>query len=651
MILDTPKSFQPDKRDIKYLSKDFSQLKQSLIDFSKTYYPNTYKDFSEASVGMMYIEMAAYVGDILSYYIDYQFKESMLVNSEERKNIIDSAKSMGYKSKVTTPSVTNLDVYQLVPAKMDDFGAMVPDLSYAQTIKSGMIVTSDTGISFLTSSPVDFTVDTKNNPLEISVFQRNDAGQPEFFILKKSADVFSGQIVSKEISVGSPIAFYKIQLPETNIIEVLDLYDTDGNRWYETDYLAQDLVPISAENTYKNDNSLSEYRDVAPFLLKYLRTSKRFVTGINSDDTTFLEFGSGTILKDDEIIVPNAFTVGKANTFRSENISYDPANFLSSRAFGQAPANTTLTIRYIVGGGIESNVNANSIKNISSIEFFGDLTELSTQEMNLMNLVRRSVKVNNPSPATGGRGTESNDEIRNNALANFAAQNRAVTRNDYTVRVYSMPQKYGAIAKAYTATDSQLDTINKQVMPSGIETSSLAPGVVNTAIIPENNPFAINLYVLCYDKNQKLISSNDAVRQNLKNYLNQYRMLTDSVRIMDGFVINIGVDFNIIVYKNYIKREVLSNCISLVQKFFDVNNMQFCQPINLSRLELEIAKVDGVQSVTSLNIKNLTAKDGNYSPYEYDMRRATADKIIYPSIDPSIFEVKFPSKDIVGKVA
>lgn len=651
MILDTPKSFQPDKKDVKYLNKDFSQLKSSLIDFAKTYYPNTYKDFNDASPGMMFLEMTAYVGDVLSYYIDYQFKESMLINSEERKNIINAAKSMGYKMKPTTPSVTRLDVYQLVPAKMNVDGQMVPDLNYAQIIKPGMTTTNDAGVSFISNAPVDFTVDTKNDPLEVSVFQRNAAGQPEFFVLKKSVDAFSGKIISKIISVGTPVPFFKIYLDDKNVIEVLDVYDSDGNRWHETDYLAQDLVPIDYENIYKNDNTLSAYRDTTPFLLRYLRTAKRFVTGVDGDNTTFLEFGSGTSIKDDELLVPNAFTVKKPTTFRAENIAYDPSNFLSSKSFGQAPANTTLTVRYIVGGGITSNVNANSIKNISSIEFFGDLTEIGKLELDLTNLVRRSVKVNNPIPASGGRNAETNDEIRNNAIAYFAAQNRAVTQSDYEVRTFAMPSKYGSVAKVYAVSDTQLDIADIQANPSTIQSGSAALGQVNKVNPDKNNPFAINLYVLCYDNNQRLITSNEAIRQNLKNYLNQYRMLTDSVNIIDGYIINIGVDFTVITYKNYNKREVLANCITLVQQFFDINNIKFCQPINLSRLRLEIAKVDGVQSVTHLKVKNLTLKDGDYSPYEYNIEKATMDEVIYPSIDPSVFEVRFPTKDIVGRVS
>ena len=627
MILETQKSFQPAKKDVKYLNKDFSQLKKSLVDFAKVYYPNTYKDFNEASVGMMFIEMAAYVGDVLSYYVDYQFKESMLVNSEERQNIIDSARSLGYRVKVSTPSVTSLDVYQLVPSKTDANGEIVPDLTYAQIIKPGMTAISDNGVSFITNFPVDFTVDTKNDPLEISVYQRNSSGQPEFYVLKKTVVASAGQIITKTVAVSDPTSFYRLELAETNVVGIMDMYDSDGNRWYETEYLAQDMVPIDSENIFKNDMVMSKYRDTTPFLIKFLKTSRRFVTGTNSDDTTFIEFGAGTNVKDDEIIIPNVNTVSNQSLFRTENVSYDPANFLSSKSYGQAPANTTLTIRYVVGGGVASNVNANSITNVTSVEFFGDITELPNLEQNLTSTVRRSIKVNNSIPAVGGMGSESNDSIRTNALANHSAQNRAVTQQDYIVRSYAMPSKYGSIAKAYATADQTVDTSKTNY-----------------------NPFAVNLYILCYNSQKKLITSNIAIQENLKTYLNQYRMLTDSVNIIDGYIINIGVDFGIIVYKNYNKRDVLTNCLTTVQAYFNIDNAQFCQPINLSRLELEISRVDGVQSVNYLKLKNLTVRDGDYSPYEYNIQSATVDKIIYPSLDPSVFEVKYPTKDIVGKV-
>jgi hypothetical protein len=652
MILNTPTTTRTGRRNIQYLNRDFGQLRQALIDMSKVYYPNTYKDFSPASPGMMFMEQTAMVGDVMSYYIDYQYNESELVNAQERKNLINAAKSRGYKVKVTTPSVTNLDVYQLVPAIMNSDGTMSPDLSFAQVIKPGMSTTSDSGVGFLTDEPVDFTVDTQNDPLTVSVYQRDASGNPEFYVLKKTVSASSGTIVTTQFTVGSPVPFYQIQLSEDNVIGILDIYDSDGNRWYETDYMAQDLVPIDVTNIYQNDTSLATYRDTTPMLMKFLRTSRRFTSNVDENDITTLEFGSGTNIQDDELIIPSINTIAQVSSLSGTDVSIDPSNFLSSKIYGQAPANTTLTIRYIVGGGVASNVNANSITSVQTAEFFGDITELSPLEQNLTNMVRSSIRVNNPKAAVGGRDTETNDEIRNNSMANFGAQNRLVTQQDYQVRAYGMPAKYGSIAKVYAVTDSQLDSIIVQAASNDNQVaSSQSPQNVNTVTPSQNNPFAINLYVLCYDGKHNLIPTNPAIQQNLVSYLNQYRMLTDSIRIIDGYIINIGVNFSIITYKNYNKRDVLANCIATVQNYFSIDNMQFCEPISISNLRLQLGNIDGVQSVSSLNISNLTARDGDYSPNAYDINAATRNDIVYPSVDPSIFEVKYPSSDIIGKVS
>lgn len=624
MTTDTQKSFQPGQKDVRYLGKDFSSLKASLLEFAKTYYPNTYKDFSDTSVGMMYMEQAAYVGDILSYYIDYQFKESLPITAEERKNIIALSKYMGYKPKTTGASIGTLDVYQLIPSVQNGDGTFSPDMRYAQIIKENMVVSSDTNTNFVTNEPVDFSVDTASDPTEVSVYQRNESGQPEFYVLKKNVPISSGTIVTKTVTVGSASPFFSITLDHNNVIGVLDIYDSDGNRWYESDYMAQDLVPVQTENIAKNDYTMSAYRDSVPFLLKFIRTSRRFTTSITEDNATVLEFGSGTNVRDDMIILTSAETVNK--TTSANSVSYDPANFLANSSYGQAPSNTELTIRYIIGGGVESNVNADTIKNIVTMECFGDLTELPENDRNVTRLIRESVKVNNPIATTGGRGPETNDEIKANARANFSTQNRAVTQQDYVVRTYAMPAKYGSIAKAYATTDQRLSPTKT------------------------TNPFAINLYVLCRDANGRLIPTNPALMYNLRNYLNEYRLLTDGVNIIDGYVINVGLSFSIIVYKNYNKRDVLTNCLDTAKSFLSTENMQFSQPINLSRLRLEIAKVDGVQSVTELTLKNLTIRDGDYSKHEYNIATATVNDIVYPSIDPSVFEVRFPTKDIVGKV-
>ena len=624
MTTETQKSFQPGQKDVRYLGKDFSGLKASLLEFAKTYYPNTYRDFSDASVGMMYMEQAAYVGDVLSYYIDYQFKESLPITAEERKNIIALSKYMGYKPKTTGASTGTLDVYQLIPSIQNGDGTYSPDMRYAQIIKQNMVVASDTNVNFVTNEPVDFSVDTPSDPTEISVYQRNESGQPEFYVLKKNVPISSGTITTKTVTVGSASPFFNITLDHDNVINVLDVYDSDGNRWYESDYMAQDLIPVQTENIAKNDSTMSTYRDAVPFLLKFIRTARRFTTSITADNYTVLEFGSGTNVQGDSIVLTSAETVNKS--VAANNSSYDPANFLANSSYGQAPSNTTLTVRYTIGGGVTSNVNSDTIKNVVSMECFGDLTELPENDRNVTRLIRESIKVNNPVATTGGRGPEADDEIKANARANFSAQNRAVTRQDYVVRAYAMPSKYGTVAKAYATTDQSLSTTKK------------------------SNPFAINLYVLCRDADGRLTPTNPALAYNLRNYLNEYRLLTDGVNIIDGYIINVGLNFTIIVYKNYNKRDVLTNCLNAARTFLSTENMQFSQPINLSRLRLEIAKVSGVQSVTELTMRNLTIRDGDYSKHEYNIAAATVNDIVYPSVDPSVFEVRFPTKDIVGKV-
>jgi hypothetical protein len=310
-----------------------------------------------------------------------------------------------------------------------------------------------------------------------------------------------------------------------------------------------------------------------------------------------------------------------------------------------------------VGGGYASNAGVDEIVNIDSVEYDNNSSGLAPDQISLLNEAKNSIRVTNPIPATGGKDPETNEEIRQNALANFAAQNRAVTKDDYLVRVYAMPPKYGSLAKAQIITNSSLDVNVNQMLTGTVDVNNVAT-VMNNDIqtyfrklnYDRSNPFAINLYVLSYNSNKNLTEANPALINNLINYLKQFRMITDGVNVVDGYVINIGIEFTISVFKGYNKKDVLLSAIETVQSFFDIDKWSFSQAINLSQLELEIAKVEGVQSVLSLDIYNLNANDGNYSPVEYDVKSATRNKVIYPSVDPSIFEIKYPEQDIKGTV-
>lgn len=655
MANDTYQQASASKKDINYTGKDFNSFRKNLIEYSKSYFSSTYRDFSENSTGMMFIELASYVGDVLSYYIDHQFKEGFLQYSSERKNIISLANYLGYKIRTSVSATTELEVFQLVPSKVGLNGKMEPDLKYALNIQEGMEVASSDGNSppFRTLSQINFNEDKKESPREVSVYERDSIGQPTFYILKKRCLASAGTLKSKTVRVGEPTEFFEITLADQNVIEILSVEDSSGNPYYEVPYLAQDTIPIEESNDYQNNPVYSKYADSVPYILKFIKSSRRFTTMVNPDNTTTLEFGAGSDKFDDEIIIPNLDNLGKTmNSAKSLETSIDPSNFLKSNSYGSSPSNTTLLVKYYVGGGVSSNVSANTLNTVQSIKFQETTDYADQSEQASIDTVKSSIQVNNPLPATGGKSAETDEEIRQNGLASFSSQHRAVTRDDYVIRALSMPPKFGSIAKAYVSKDGILDTrsqtnIFKEAFTDEAKTT---PNGMNIVYGELNNPLAINLYVLSYDKNNHLIRPNELILKNLKTYLGKYRILTDGINITNAFVINFGINFEISVFENFNKKEVLITCISELTDMYTTDKVSIMQPIEIGEIELKLTKVSGVRSVVDVEIVNLTTEDGNYSENEYDIKAATTGKTIYPSMDPSIFEIKFPNKDIIGRI-
>jgi hypothetical protein len=361
------------------------------------------------------------------------------------------------------------------------------------------------------------------------------------------------------------------------------------------------------------------------------KTSKRFITKMRSDNRLEIQFGAGVSDKNDEEIIPNPSNVGNglSSLRKSVDIDIDPSNFLYTRAYGQAPSNTTLTVTYAVGNGISDNVEAGVLTSIDFIEYLEDVN--STNNVNLVNFVKQSIAVTNPEPATGAKTTDTLQDIKNNALANFATQNRLVTREDYIIRSYSMPAKFGSVAKAYIVPDDQLTQENYQQ-------SRIA------------NPLAMNMYTLGFNQSKQLVPLNKAIKENLKTYLGYYRMLTDAINIKDAFIINIGVEFEISVLSNYNSNEILLKCINELKIYFNIDRWQINQPIIKSEIVNLLGNVKGVQSVINVKFNNLYETTSNYSGNIYELASATKNGVIYPSLDPSIFELKFPNQDIKGRV-
>ena len=631
------------QKDVSLIGRDFGEIRKNLIDFTKNYFPNTYNDFNESSPGMMFMEMASYVGDVLSFYTDVQLRESLLTTAEQKGNLFNLSAAYGYKPKNITPATTTLDVFQLVPSKGSGDNVK-PDFDYAMTVDKGMVVgsTEFNEVQFNTVSQINFAFSSSFDPTTISVYQIDEnTNEPVYYLLKKQVKASSGTTETITRTFESPKIYDKIKLANENIIKIKSITDEDGDVWTEVPFLAQDTVFEQIENNEDNSTDLSKYSDDTPHLLELKRVPKRFITRFEDNDELVIQFGAGISSNADEEIIPNPDNVGSAlyNQVGDLDQSIDPSNFLYTKTYGVAPSNTTLTIEYLVGNGVTDNVPAKDLTNVNNSRL--TLANEINLNADLVRFIKGSIATTNPNPATGGSSEEDMDSIRNNAMAWLAAQNRTVSREDYIMRCYALPPQFGSVAKAFLSQDYQIE--NKK-----------ADGTTISSEIP--NPLALNLYTLGYDNQKKLVPLNKATKTNLKNYISYYRMLTDAVNIKDAHIVNIGIDFEITVLPEYNSNEVLLKCISALKDYFNIDNWRINEPIQLSKVYVLLDKVDGVQSVIrpdkegigGLQIYNKF--NGNYSPNKYSTRNATKKGTIYPPKDPSIFEVKFPNTDIRGQV-
>jgi len=612
------------KRDIKYINKDFSELRKSLIDYSKTYFPTTYNDFTPASPGMLFMEQAAYVGDVLSFYLDNQIQENFLQYARQSNNLYDLSYMFGYKPNVTQVATTEIEIYQQVPASGSSPN-IVPDFDYSLFIESNATLTStsNSSINFLIEDPIDFSISSSTDPTEISVLTVDGSGNPTFFLLKKIRKAISSTINEIEFSFTAPVQFDTRTINDENIVGILSITDTDGNEYKEVDYLGQEMVFNSIKNTNVNDPNLSQYGD-APYLLKLEKQQRRFATRFVSTGSLEIQFGAGTTNDNDEEIIPNPNNVGIGLPFEKDKLTtaFSPSNFLFTKTYGIAPSNTTLTVEYLTGGGVTSNIPANDLTNFTAnINFLNENLNPTTAQT-----VFDSIQMNNPNAADGGGDGDTLQEIRENASVNFASQLRNVTQDDYLVRALSLPSDYGVISKAY-------------IEPT--KAQSISAGESNSIL---------DLYILSYNVDNQLTLASKALKQNLSTYLSLYRMVNDSVNIKDGFIINIGVNFDIIILPEFNSNQVLTNCITALQDYFAIDNWQINQPIILREIYILLDNITGVQTVKNVEITNKVGENLGYSQYSYDISSATNANVIYPSLDPSIFEVKYPNTDIQGRV-
>lgn len=582
-------------KTINYLNRDFSGFRSDLIKYAETYFPNTYKDFNETSIGMMFMEMVSYIGDVLGFYIDQQAQENILSSATQIKNVYRLAQALGYHPKLVSPASGLVDFYMTVDALPTT--PYEPDMSQALVLSQGIRLQGQS--NYITMENVDFTKD--NNIITVLESVNNI---PQAYMIKTQVKVESGIDKAISVNVNSLNTKYKtIEIPDDNFIDIISVTDEQGYEWRQVPFLAQDTVFVDKENTSNNPNWGTDVNET-PYLLNVKKEPKRFTTRLNDKGLVELVFGPGNAEQDNLELIP------QYNLY-NDNIPdfFDINNFLKTNSYGESPTGV-ITVNYRLGNGVQDNAAANTIDTVSSTlsDFYvkGSIGKINT------------IAVNNSEAITGGSNGEAIEEIKLNAMNFFSAQGRAVTPEDYTATTLSMPYKYGKISKAYVS--KFLDD------PSGV----------------------IRLWVLGYDSNGNFLAANSTTKRNLSIFLNTKRSINDIVEINDAFIINLGISFRIKAIPNFNKNTVLLDCLVAVKELLSNDRMQINQTLSLSDINRELSKINGVQDI--LEITPGVKHGGDYSPYKYNITENTINNIIYPSKDPMIFEVKFPDIDIQGEV-
>jgi hypothetical protein len=601
------------ERSIKYLNKDFNGFKRDLMKFSQAHHSGAFQDFNETSPGMAVLEMCAYIGGVLSFYQDMQWEELKFQTARQIQNVVDLAKQMGYRPAGKRAATVTESWLVEVPATTVN-GVRVPDDSYSPILRKGAQAAGPNGTTFETLDDIYFSASNPDSPRYITGSKFNDTtGLPTSFAIMKSIDTVAGKTVQDTLVLNEFQSFLSLQLSQPDVIEVISVFDSEGNEWYEVDFLAQETV-------FDYDTNSSPDGGTVPYVLKLLAVPRRFVTDRDPVSAkTSLIFGSGDGLNFDDELVPNladlALPLPGRRTFSSYNI--DPQNFLNTRTLGLSPYGTTLTINYRVGGGKQTNVPAGSINSVSNGQLDFSITSLDPVKMGN---VESSLQCINFNKSEGGDDEETVSEVKANASAFFATQNRVVTKEDYIARIMTLPAKFGAPHKV-----------------------SLKLGNVN--------PDALDIHLLTVDENGYLTQATSTLTSNIQTYLQENRMLTDTVNLLQTDIINLKCEFGVVISPKATRTEVLTKCLAVAQAYLDTDNMQIGTPLVISDLSAQIQAVNGVISVYKLQFKNMLGQQLNnltYSTVRFDVNAGITNNILYCPED-AIFEVKYPNVDIVGE--
>jgi hypothetical protein len=590
---------------VNYLAKDFATIKNELKEYAKRYYANEFADLSEASINSFMIDMAAYVGDVLSYYTDYQANESFLSTAIETNNVLKLAKSMGYKQSQSTTTAGKVAMYMLIPSD----GYNSPDYTSVPIIKKGTTLkSSDNTRTYLINE--DIIIDENFIGSNYVVARTNDVGNPTYYAVKFYVPIISGEIIETTLQVEDFVKFNKLFLNDANAVEILSVQDSDGNVYYEVPNLSQNIIYQSVLNKDSSDSSVR-------YILKPISAERRFVFEVDNNLPT-LTFGARQYKPDDDLTInpiaePTKFILNRYNNDFLQDAYFDPNKLLNGDSFGIGPENTTLTISYRRNSNQINTAVSGEITTVNN--FLYEFTKSVPSE--IINTIVGSVQVINEEPIVGENLPLSVNEIKDLAGIIYQSQNRAVTAKDYEALSYMMPPKYGSLKRVKAERD-----------PRSLK----------------NN---INLYVACSEINGSLASPNTKIKENLKTWLSSYKMITDTVDIIDAKIINLGIDYTILVDPNFNKLDVY-NLVQQQLQFVFSFKPQIGESFRKLDIYREIQKIDGVLDVIDIKIRNIT--DAGYSATGFNIEENTTEDgnvILMPR--NAIYEIKFPTVDIAGK--
>ena len=587
---------------INYTNRDYEGIREDLTQIAERFYPDTFQDFSEASFGAMMLDAVAYVGDQLSFYLDYNVNEAFLDTSYQLNNIIRHGRVLGYKNSGRPSTYGTVALYVLVPASISALG---PDRRYIPIIKRGTRFSSTNGSNFVLTEDVNMA--ETSNPVVVA---RTDptTGAPTFFAVKSYGKVVSGVFNTEIVDVGAFERFRRVQLSSPNVSEIISVFDTEGNEYFEVENLSQDTVFKTLTNkNYKNDN--------VPSVMKPLLVNRKFMTVFDSDGVA-LQFGSGDELAGDVVAEPQSLAIDVFGKSYVTDTSFDPSRLVSNKYYGIVPQNTTLTILYRQTNPTNSNVGAGSVDNVvSSILEFEDSSVLAASSISA---VRTSIEVSNETPIVGDVSNPSSAEVKQRVYDTFPTQNRAVTQRDYENLVYRMPASFGSVKRCSVQKD------------------------------PDSQKRNLNAYVISEDPQGKLINSNNTIKQNIKTWLNHYRMINDTIDILDPFIINIGINFIVKPELNSNKFKVLNDCVNALSTEYS-NPLFIGESLSLSRIFNILNNVSGVNDTVKVQI--VSKNSSNYSNVFFQINENMSpdgDMLVCPK--NAIFELKFPEVDIKGKL-